>query len=209
MIELDLHATRDGEVVVIHDDDLSVTTDLKGQVSGMTRAELLRADAGKGERVPTLRETLDLTRGRVQLYLEIKDGRAAKETIRLVREFEVKDEVLLASFDLELMKRVQTENEDLRIGLILGTESFDPLIRFREHFPWIALKEFQYEVLSLQLNLCRAKTILRAHESGKTGLCVDGERRDVVQSIDRSWCRRHRDELSGSVGSRDSRDAVN
>jgi len=167
MIELDLHATSDGEVVVIHDDDLSVTTDLKGSVSSLTRAHLFRADAGHGERIPTLRETLDLARGRIQLYLEIKDARAASGTVQLVREFKVEDEVLLASFDLELMRQVQAENKDLRIGLILGTESFDPLVRLREHFPWLALKGFKYQVLSLHLNLCRAKTIAKAQESGK------------------------------------------
>ena len=167
MIELDLHASSDGEVMVIHDDDLTVTTDLKGLLSRTTRAELLHADAGQRERIPTLRETLDLARGRIQLYLEIKDARAAKGTVQLVREFQVKDEVLVASFDLELMRQLQAENKDLRIGLILGTESFDPFVRLREHFPWIALKGFQYQVLSLQLNLCRPKTIAKAHESDK------------------------------------------
>jgi glycerophosphoryl diester phosphodiesterase len=168
MIELDLHATRDGEVVVIHDDDLTVTTDLKGRVSSMTRAQVLCADAGDGERVPTLRETLDLARGRIQLYLEIKDAKAATGTVQLVREFQVEDEVLLASFDLELMRRVQAENRDLKIGLILGTETFGTLVRLREHFLWIALRGYQYQVLSLHLDLCRRKTITKAHESGKT-----------------------------------------
>ena len=72
MIEMDLHATRDGHVVVIHDNDLRHTTNLRGKVSEMTLEEVRRADAGKGELVPTLQETLELTRGKIQLYLEIK-----------------------------------------------------------------------------------------------------------------------------------------
>ena len=167
MIELDLHATRDGEVVVIHDDDLSMTTNLKGRVSTSNLAELRLADAGKGGQIPTLTETLDLARGRIQLYLELKNPGAARDTVRLVREFGMVSDVLIASFDLALMKWLKTENHDLKIGLILGTESIDPVIRFREHYPWIALKKFNYQILSLQLNLCRPRTILRARESGK------------------------------------------
>src|SRR5438105_11174989 len=76
MIELDLHATRDGRVVVIHDEDLRHTTNLTGRISELTLAEVRRADAGKGEHVPTLEETLDLAHTRARLYIEIKDARA-------------------------------------------------------------------------------------------------------------------------------------
>src|SRR5437016_1521532 len=64
MIELDLHATRDEQVVVIHDFTLDHTTNLTGPVNQLTLAEIKKADAGKGERVPTLDETLDLTLGK-------------------------------------------------------------------------------------------------------------------------------------------------
>jgi glycerophosphoryl diester phosphodiesterase len=154
MIELDLHSTRDGHVVVIHDNDLSHTTNLKGQVSALTLEELQRADAGKGERVPTLTETLDLAHGRVKLYLEIKDARAASETLRMVRARGCQSEVLIASFDLELMRQLGDEVRDIELGVILGTESYDPRVRWREAVPWIALRRINYQVLSIQVELC-------------------------------------------------------
>src|SRR5215510_15237367 len=85
MIELDLHVTCDNHVVVIHDPTLNHRTNLTGSVDRLTLAEIKRADAGKGERVPTLDETLDLTMGKVGLYLEIKDRRAALPTLQIVR----------------------------------------------------------------------------------------------------------------------------
>src|SRR5262249_60455705 len=85
MIELDLHVTGDNHVVVIHDQTLNHTTNLTGFVDGLTLTEIKRADAGKGERVPTLDETLDLTLGKVGLYLEIKDHRAALPTLEIIR----------------------------------------------------------------------------------------------------------------------------
>ena len=167
MIELDLHATRDGHVVVIHDNDLSQTTNLRGKVNEMTLEEVRRADAGKGERVPTLPETLELTRGKIQLYLEIKDPKAAVETVRLVREFGVKDEVLLASFDLGLMKELGNESNDLALGLILGNATLNPFVRWREAFPEIALKNYNYQTLCMQVQLCSARLARNIKQQGK------------------------------------------
>ncbi len=82
-IELDLHVSRDGAVVVIHDATLDRTTNGRGFVRETALADIQRLDAGSwfgarfaGERVPTLREVLDVIRGhggeRVRLNLETK-----------------------------------------------------------------------------------------------------------------------------------------
>jgi glycerophosphoryl diester phosphodiesterase len=154
MIELDLHLTRDNHVVVIHDPVLDHTTNLKGRVDHLSLAEVRRADAGKGERVPTLEETLDLTSRRASLYLEIKDPRAAAETLRLLRARQSQSEVMLASFDIELMRRLGQEVNDIELGIILGTIKINPIVRWRESMPWIALRRINYQVLSLQVGLC-------------------------------------------------------
>ena len=79
MCELDVQLTRDGAVVVMHDDTVDRTTDGRGAVRGMTLEELKRLDAGvrfgnefSGERIPTLEEVFALTRGRCGLNIEIK-----------------------------------------------------------------------------------------------------------------------------------------
>lgn len=167
MIELDLHATRDNQIVVIHDFTLDHTTNLKGRVDQLTLAEIKRADAGKGERVPALEETLDLTRGKVRLYLEIKDPRAAEETLRIVRARRCQDEVMLASFDIELMRRLGEEVSDMELGVILGNETFNPVVRWREAFPWLALRRINYQTLCMQVGLCFGYLARRVKASGK------------------------------------------
>ncbi len=167
MIELDLHRSRDNQVVVIHDETLDHTTNLKGHVDQLTLAEIKQADAGSGERVPTLDETLDLTSGKVRLYLEIKDARAAAETLRIVRARRCQDEVMLASFDIELMRRLGEEVSDIELGVILGNETLNPVVRWREAFPWIALRNINYQVLCMQVELCFGYLARRTKASGK------------------------------------------
>jgi glycerophosphoryl diester phosphodiesterase len=167
MIELDLHRSRDNHVVVIHDETLDHTTNLTGRVDQLTLAEIKQADAGKGERVPTLDETLDLTSGKVRLYLEIKDPQAAAETLRIVRARRCQDEVMLASFDIELMRRLGEEVRDIELGVILGNETLNPVVRWREAFPWIALRNINYQVLCMQVELCFGYLARRTKASGK------------------------------------------
>jgi glycerophosphoryl diester phosphodiesterase len=167
MIELDLHITLDHQVVVIHDPTLDHTTNLRGRVDQMMLDEIKRADAGKGERVPTLDETLDLTMGKVRLYLEIKDPYAAEETLRIVRSRGCQSEVMLASFDIGLMRELGEEVRDIELGVILGTTSFNPRVRLREAYPWIALRRINYQVLCMQVELCFGYLARRTKASGK------------------------------------------
>src|SRR5579863_4458154 len=81
MCELDVQLTRDGALVVIHDDTVDRTTDGTGEVAELTLAELKLLDAGakfkngavkgKGERVPTLDEVFDVTAGKCGLNIEL------------------------------------------------------------------------------------------------------------------------------------------
>jgi glycerophosphoryl diester phosphodiesterase len=167
MIELDLHVTCDNRVVVIHDPTLDRLTNLKGRVDQMSLDDVKRADAGKGERVPTLDETLDLTEGKVRLYLEIKDPRAALPTLQIIRARRRQSQVMLASFDIELMRRLGEEVRDIELGLILGNATFHPVVRWREAFPWLALRRVNYQVLCMQVELCYGYLAARARANGK------------------------------------------
>lgn len=167
MIELDLHCSLDNQVVVIHDETLDHTTNLTGRVDQLTLAEIKKADAGRGQQVPTLEETLDLTIGKLRLYLEIKDAKAAAETLRIIRARRCQDEVMLASFDIELMRRLGDEVRDIELGVILGNETLNPIVRWREAFPWIALRRVNYQVLCMQVELCYGYLARQTKASGK------------------------------------------
>ncbi|MBI3780699.1 MAG: glycerophosphodiester phosphodiesterase, partial [candidate division NC10 bacterium] len=78
VLELDLHLTRDNELVVIHDDTLDRTTDGRGPVNERSLKDLARLDAGVwfgqdfvGQRIPMLSEVLERFAGKVPLALEV------------------------------------------------------------------------------------------------------------------------------------------
>ena len=120
-LELDVHGTRDGVVVVIHDATLERTTDGAGSVREVGFAELRRCDAGfrfeaggghpfrgRGVRVPSLEEVLEAFPA-VPLNIEIKQSDPPIEAavVDLLDRHGALDRVLLAAEDDRIMRRIR------------------------------------------------------------------------------------------------------
>lgn len=111
ILELDVQPTRDGEVVVFHDDTLDRTTDGSGRVVDHTLAELRRLDAGyrftpnggrtfpfrgRGIEIPTLGEVFRELPG-VRVNIELKNGRAQERVWETIVEHNALDRILIAA----------------------------------------------------------------------------------------------------------------
>lgn len=117
-IEIDVHLTRDGHLVVIHDTTVDRTTDGQGAIANLTLAEVKQLDAGKGERIPTLQEVIDLVRGKVILQIELKGPNTAEPVIQTVKQNSMENEVLLTSFVHERLREARQLNPNLRLGAL-------------------------------------------------------------------------------------------
>lgn len=131
-VEFDVRMTRDGELVVIHDATVDLTTNGTGDVSSFTLAELQALDA-RAEfpdwpepcRIPTLAEVLDVVDGLLSLLIEIKrdDDPAWLEAVAAgivaeVRNRSLEDRAAITSFDPVALEILQRIAPGLRIGLI-------------------------------------------------------------------------------------------
>ncbi|MFH1569880.1 MAG: glycerophosphodiester phosphodiesterase family protein [Gemmatimonadota bacterium] len=126
-VELDVHGTRDGRVVVIHDPTLDRTTDRTGAVRELTFEQVREADAGawvgsqfRGERVPSLEEVLDLVRHRALALIEIKGDYLAERVLRVVDDLDASTQVVLQSFNPETVRRVKVLEPTLPTALLVG-----------------------------------------------------------------------------------------
>ena len=150
-IELDVHLSRDGELVVIHDERVDRTTNGKGWVKDLTLSQLKSLDAGswfdpafKGERIPTLKEVIDLVSGRCKLInIEIKSGIILYPGIeeKVLREMETSDllgKVIISSFNHFSLKTIKEMNPDVKTGILYMEGLVDPWI-YARHVPADAL----------------------------------------------------------------------
>ncbi|WP_297515589.1 glycerophosphodiester phosphodiesterase family protein [Thermococcus sp.] len=126
-VELDVWLTRDGRVVVMHDETIDRTSDMSGRQKDMTLEELKKADIGLGERIPTLEEVFEALPDDAFINVELKDRDAVKEVARIVKENNP-DRVLISSFDIEALREYRKHDKETRIGLLIDREDVVPLI---------------------------------------------------------------------------------
>jgi glycerophosphoryl diester phosphodiesterase len=143
VLELDIHLSRDREVVVIHDFTVGRTTDGTGYVKDLTLAELKRLDAGlrfspafKNVRIPLLREVLEWAKGRAWLAIEIKSDWITYDGIEValvdqLRTSRMVDQVMVISFDHRCVKRVKEIEPNVTIGALYNARLVDPILMAR------------------------------------------------------------------------------
>ncbi|MFJ2720421.1 glycerophosphodiester phosphodiesterase [Streptomyces sp. NPDC087437] len=116
VIELDLHLSKDGALVVMHDDKVDRTTDGSGSIADKTLAELRSLDAGRGERIPLFEEVLDAVRSPLQA--EIKDVAAARALAEVLHERDLVSRVEVSSFHDEAIAEIARLVPGVRTALV-------------------------------------------------------------------------------------------
>lgn len=166
-IELDVQLSRDGQVIVMHDDSLKRTTGVDGSPTEFTVEELAGLDAGSwfdasfaGEKIPTLEEALNLVRDtECGVYLELKDIGETEGFVEAVLEVAEKygmtQRCLFASFQYDYLARLK--ELDGNLATLYNTSSG------KTSLP----EEFPADYYGLNLDTIRQETVKAIHEAGK------------------------------------------
>jgi glycerophosphoryl diester phosphodiesterase len=137
VIEVDLRATADRHVIIMHDETVDRTTSGSGEVGQMTLADVRSLDAGShagpgfaGEPVPTYQEALEALRGSgATLILDIKPGASLdnERVVRLTERYGAAADVIIGPRSIGDLKDFKRLNPSLRaLGLIPGPEAGPP-----------------------------------------------------------------------------------
>ncbi|WNR45915.1 glycerophosphodiester phosphodiesterase [Paenibacillus roseipurpureus] len=134
-IELDVHVTRDGEMVVCHDETLDRTTTGAGLICGHDWSYIQSLDAGswygnsyKGERVPLLREVFDLCPPGFLINVEVKrsyEGRMERALLALLRGCHRWGDIVVSSFDHKVVQRLKAAEPRINAGLLYAANLID------------------------------------------------------------------------------------
>lgn len=127
LIELDLHLSKDGALVVMHDAEVDRTTDGSGAITEKTLAELRALDAGRGERVPVFEEVLDAVG--TPLQAEIKGVAAARALAEVMHRRDLVGRVEVSSFHDEAIAEIARLVPGVRTALIASRYGTDVVER--------------------------------------------------------------------------------
>lgn len=151
-VECDVHVSKDGELIVMHDDTLDRTTRLKGAVKDTSAAEMIAAG------VPTLAEYLRTTKDRIVSVIELKDGAdVVPKTLALVKKQKMLSQTILFSFNADFIKQAK-QIEPKAYAVWLNSEPKD----LEAHFA--RCKEIKADAVGVGYPAATAALVAEAHK---------------------------------------------
>jgi glycerophosphoryl diester phosphodiesterase len=155
-VELDVRKTKDSNLIVIHDADVKKTTNGEGLVNELTLDQIKDFSTEKGEKIPTLKEALDLLDKRVRVLIELKEEGLEEEVLRLVHEKNLGKNVILVSFIEEVLRKVRELDKTVETGLIYA----------KHKNPLKAALELKAQYLVGFYRFVHTANVEKAHENG-------------------------------------------
>lgn len=176
-IEIDVHMTKDGTVVSIHDETVNRTSNGKGKVDSFTFEELQKFDFGnwfgsefKGEKIPSLEEVLSLIKDDSVLIIELKYGderypKIESKIVDLVVRMKKESNVILKSFDRKILNTFEDIAPSIdRLYCTFGGNrvfTVDNGLRFSD-----ILSKGNFQYLQVHKYFLSKSLVRRAHEKG-------------------------------------------
>jgi len=170
MIEIDCQLSRDGHVVIFHDEKLRRTAAARGALRERTLAQLKQLDIGKwrgkafkGERILTLEEALETVAGDADLCLEFKSFGVAAPGLELkalfiLSHYDYLERAILSSFDYRCLARLRELAPEATLGVIYGAGV--------EEDPFAAAEQLGARSLHVQKELASRDLLRRAWDQG-------------------------------------------
>lgn len=136
-IELDVHLSSDGHIIVIHDETIDRTTNGKGLVNTFSLSELKSFLIDEKYQIPTLNEVFDLVDKKCLINIELKGLGTAPKVVRLIEEYisEKKwnyNNFIISSFEWNMLQETSSLNPNIPTG-VLTEENIDTALAFAEN----------------------------------------------------------------------------
>lgn len=178
-IEIDVHLSKDNELVVIHDYTVNRTTNGTGKIAEMTADEIQLLDAGSwfssefaGERVPKLKDVIEFINGGKDILIEIKGGikkypGIAEEVVKIIQEADAGNWCIVQSFDDKTLEQIHKRWPEIRLQkLFVSKLRLLPVI-YDGGFSWFSFKKYHYaEALNPHYRFINKLLVRKFQENG-------------------------------------------
>lgn len=137
-IEFDVHLSKDGEIVIIHDETLERTTDGSGLVGEKTLAQLKKLNASKDypdyqvQRILTLREYFDFAKDydiitNIELKTSIIDYPGIEEKVyKVIKEYDLAEKIIISSFNHNSLVNFKKLDQNIKCGVLESSKLYEP-----------------------------------------------------------------------------------
>lgn len=160
-MELDVHMSKDGIPVVMHDDTVDRMTNGSGKIREYTLDELKQFTIAPNEKIPTLEEVLKLAKDKIIVSIELKKPKLykgiEKKVFEIIRKLDMQEQVYIISFDHNSLHRLRTITTDIQVG---------PLVNKVRHSHFRLLKNLNAGYFAVNIKAINNKHIRKCEEMG-------------------------------------------
>ena len=165
--EIDVQETKDGELILLHDYNFKRVAGVDKNIWDVSYEEIQTYDVGshfdskfKGEKIPTLNEVLDFSRGTVKLLIEIKlngheKGNVEEKVINVIKEKRMENQCVIASMNKEVLEKVKAIDPNIITCYLTA-------IAYGEIYNWDYV-----DIYGIESTFVNKDIIENIHENGK------------------------------------------
>ncbi|MBD3306093.1 glycerophosphodiester phosphodiesterase [candidate division KSB3 bacterium] len=168
VLEVDVHLSKDGELIVMHDATLERTTDGSGYIHDHTLHDLKQLDAAahiassQKEQIPTLGDVFDLARGKAKFDIDLKNGPRIypgieEQVVRTIEDYDLVNDVMVISFTHLSLRQIKALNPHIQTGIVYNAGLLEP---------WVVAKTVNADALYPKYFYQIDDIILEAHRRG-------------------------------------------
>ncbi|WP_141431012.1 glycerophosphodiester phosphodiesterase family protein [Bacillus sp. 03113] len=162
IVELDVHLSKDGIPVVMHDRTIDRMTNGKGFVQDFTMAELKSFTVKGGERIPTLEEALTLLKDQAIVSIELKqDGQGyfglEEAVLQTIKKLDMVNQVYVISFNFASIAKMRQLSDEIELGPIIAVET--PSI-------FQLIEEVKAKYLAIKIDCLSDKYVIECEKRG-------------------------------------------
>lgn len=118
MIELDVHLSKDDQVIVMHDESIDRTTNGQGKIIEKYIDEIQKVNINNNQSIPTLEEVVKLINKKCAINIEIKNKKAAKQVLKVWNNNNLSSNSLISSNHVSALKFIKQEQPEIQTALI-------------------------------------------------------------------------------------------
>ena len=171
-IELDVHITKDGHLIVCHDERVDRTTNGTGFIKELTLSEIRQLDAGswfseefKCEKIPTLEEVFELIKHKdILLNIELKSGPIfydgiEYQVIDMIKKYKMEDRIIVSSFNHYSLIEMKKIDKKIKTGILYMAGIVDPWV-YAKRIEADAIHPLFYNINQRLIKGCKENGVL-------------------------------------------------
>lgn len=160
VVEFDVHHTKDGKLIIIHDHNVKRTTDHKGSIHKITLKELKTFHELNGESVPTLQEVINILKGHCILKIDIKDSNITEKVLKIIKMNHIENTVIITSELISVLKKTKKlfPKIEIELGGFKEKRPVNEMIK--------EVKDIKADIISPHYSIITKKLVDESHKNG-------------------------------------------